>query len=307
MPHLPPQIESILRQDHPHWHLLVSDDGSTDGSRDYAQDLQASHPDRITAMDGPRRGYGANFQGMLLKTPGSARFVCLVDQDDFWSRRRLSRAVSILQKAGDQPAIAMARREISDKDLGRLSVENLADLRISFRNALFESVLPGNAMMMNRTAFLLIRKAMEASRNVTSHDWLIYQIAMGAGIRILFDDEPTVLYRQHDRNQVGSIAGLARTISRLRAFSFRRYRALLGKSWDDLLRNRDLLNDENRRLLDDVVALGGMTMANRWKTYRRNAYFRNRRADQIALDLTVLTGLPVSTASPDSRPATTIT
>lgn len=297
LPYLDAQVQSIFRQDHPRWRLTISDDGSRDGSLERAADLQASHKGRIRAVEGPRRGYGANFRELILTAPLSPQFFCLSDQDDVWHKSRLSRAIAMLRNAGEVPSIAIAAREISDSRLGGLRPDTLPRDRLSFRNALFESVLPGNAMMMNRAAFLLIRRAMAVSENISSHDWLIYQIATGAGIRIIFDDEPTVIYRQHAANQVGSISGVSRTLNRIRAFSFRRYRTLLDRSWDNLLRNRHLLHDENRRLLDDAVGLGRMSLPKRWRTFRRNGYFRTGRADRIVLGLTVLTGLP----SPGTR------
>jgi len=42
MPYIPEAVESVLAQDEQDWELLISDDGSTDGTRDYLDTVRDS-------------------------------------------------------------------------------------------------------------------------------------------------------------------------------------------------------------------------------------------------------------------------
>lgn len=291
MPFLPEQVASILAQDRDDWRLLVSDDGSDDGSAAFLAGLQAAHPGRITLMPGPGRGYGNNFRALILACPADAGLVALCDQDDIWRPDRLSRAVAGLHRAGEIPAIALAGRETADARLQNRKPAPLPIPRLSFRNALFESLLPGNVMMLNRAAFSMIRTAMARCKGVSSHDWLIYQLATGAGMRLIPDEEPTVTYRQHDANLVGAGRGARQLARRMARFSPIRYARSLQDGWACLLASTHLLTAENRALLHDAARLPDLPVLARWRLFRRNGYHRLGRRDQAMLALVVLSAL----------------
>jgi len=62
--YLPQQIESILPQLGPDDELVISDDGSTDGTIEMIMDL-AREDRRIKLFEGPRRGLIQNFANAL--------------------------------------------------------------------------------------------------------------------------------------------------------------------------------------------------------------------------------------------------
>ena len=90
------QLDSLARQDHRNWRLILSDDGSTDGTLEIVRRFAAAHPSReIEIRQGPRRGATRNFLSMIeLVEPGEALAFC--DQDDLWLPDRLSRGVAAL-------------------------------------------------------------------------------------------------------------------------------------------------------------------------------------------------------------------
>ncbi|AGT10450.1 glycosyltransferase [Paracoccus aminophilus] len=282
MPHLPAQIASIQTQDHANWCLLASDDASEDGSQDCLTTAAAADPTRIALMTGPGRGYGENFRALILNAP-EADVATLADQDDIWLPERLSRGIARLEADGEAPAILLARRDLVDEDLGNRRPEIPLFTTPDFRNALFESVTPGNAMLINRAAFALIREAMHRAGPVGSHDWFIYQIASGAGIRILTDDRATILYRQHGGNAVGAIGGLGQLLRRIRRFSDRTYLEALTESWAGLARVADLLTPENRALLHQAQSLPTLGKSARARAFDQAGFHRVRRADHLLL------------------------
>ena len=75
------QIESVLSQLDKTDELVVSDDGSTDGTREWL-DALASRDARVKVLDGPRQGVIKNFETAVTACKGE--WVFLADQDDEW-------------------------------------------------------------------------------------------------------------------------------------------------------------------------------------------------------------------------------
>lgn len=93
------QLDSILAQSCRDWRLVVSDDGSTDATREILRRFAAAHPDRdIELRDGPRQGATRNFLSLLdAVAPGEAVAWC--DQDDLWLPDRLARGLAAITTA----------------------------------------------------------------------------------------------------------------------------------------------------------------------------------------------------------------
>ena len=58
-------------------------------------------------------------------------------------------------------------------------------------------------MMFNHAARQLLAEAAEGA-NPIAHDWWAYQVISGCGGRVHYDPWPSVRYRQHGGNQIGS-------------------------------------------------------------------------------------------------------
>ena len=122
-------------------------------------------------------------------------------------------------------------------------------------------------MVMNTSARNLLLQA--GVVDVVAHDWWTYLLVAGAGGTVIYDDEPTLHYRQHGGNEVGANTGLQAGI--------RRYKKALGgtnREWNSrniaaLNSCRGLLTKENRALLDDFGSMRGSGLARRLLTLRR--------------------------------------
>jgi len=73
----------------------------------------------------------------------------------------------------------------------------------SFSNALVQSIAGDNTMAFNKALRDLIVQSTTNTQAV-SHDWWCYQIISGAGGVVLYDTKPSLNYRQHQENLVGS-------------------------------------------------------------------------------------------------------
>ena len=89
-------VADIVNQTYPNWELIVSDDGSADGTREWLQQLG---DDRIRVFLQPRNlGYVRNKNFALAQAKGA--LITQQDQDDRSSPERLERQVTALQEHG---------------------------------------------------------------------------------------------------------------------------------------------------------------------------------------------------------------
>jgi glycosyltransferase involved in cell wall biosynthesis len=221
------QLRSFAQQTHEDWSLHVSDDGSEDTTLDILRDFSDRCSQSVKIVGGPRCGAAANFMS-LAWSDIDAPFFAFSDQDDIWLPNKLSRALGQLAELpADMPAMYCARTEIVDVDGKHVRFSPELRRGLSFENALAENVASGNTIVFNRATKMLLERL--RSLPFAAHDWAIYQIVTAVrGVAIL-DREPCLKYRQHERNHLGSNAGLDAKLMRLRLL----FKDTL-KEWNDL-------------------------------------------------------------------------
>jgi glycosyltransferase involved in cell wall biosynthesis len=211
------QLDSIRSQTHENWKVWVSDDGSSDGTLEILSEYrQAWGPDRLEVVRGPSRGFAANFLSVVCRPEIQADYFSYADQDDVWKSDKLARALDRLQLLGpDSPSLYCSRTRLVDEGGAPLGLSPLFTQKPDFRNALVQNVGGGNTMVFNAEARRILLAA-GPDLNVVAHDWWTYVAISAAGGRIVYDPEPTLLYRQHGGNLIGSNQGFAARLSRLR-------------------------------------------------------------------------------------------
>lgn len=254
--HLDEQLASLAALDEERIDVLASDDGSTDRTADILSTAATGWTKgRFDIQAGPRAGAAENFRSLIRNAETGADYVAFCDQDDLWDPDKLGHA---LRNLGDVPAsmpalYCGATRTMSETGQ-QTGTSPLMPRPPSFRNALVQSIAGGNTMVMNRAAFHLLQEASDKAPFVL-HDWWSYIVISGAGGTIAYDPTPRVSYRQHGGNLIGTNTGFQARM--------RRVRQLLRGGWSDwidtnlsaLSEARELLTEENRRVLDEFVAL----------------------------------------------------
>src|SRR5512133_2222389 len=92
LPYVCEQIDSILPQLGPEDELVISDDGSTDGTRDLIDRL-AWTDGRVKVLEGPRTGVIANVANALRGCKGDIVF--LSDHDDVWLPDKVNQVLAV--------------------------------------------------------------------------------------------------------------------------------------------------------------------------------------------------------------------
>jgi glycosyltransferase involved in cell wall biosynthesis len=246
--YLEAQINSILYQDYTDWKLYISDDSSTDTTKNIINNYCLKHPEKIINLDNVGR-FGNprdNFFNLLSRVDADVYFFS--DQDDVWYSNKISCFIDfynnlfIEEKA--KPLLIHSDLEIVDAELKTISYSFFNYQHIDYRKdkintLLVQNIVHGCAMLINRELKLKI-KPESLSDNMLSriemHDWYIALIASEFG-SIKYIGESLIKYRQHQYNVVGT----------QKRYSLIRIR----KSLEDIKRNKTSI----KRAIDYAIVI----------------------------------------------------
>jgi glycosyltransferase involved in cell wall biosynthesis len=196
------QMQSILSQLPAGGRILVRDDGSNDKT---VAAIEALQDRRIKVIRGHNLGFGASFLTLLAQVPHGVDMVLFADQDDFWLPGKIARAWQHLKPFGDTPALYGSAQMLADASLRPMHATPAWPHGPSLASALTENIITGCTAALNRSAVQLLQSA-PVPQGVRFHDWWLYLVLSALG-QVVYDNEPTLLYRQHGNNQIGHGAG----------------------------------------------------------------------------------------------------
>lgn len=244
--YLQKQLDSITGQSHKNWSLFVSDDGSSDTTKAILEVYQRSlGSSRIRLFNGPSQGFAKNFLSLLRRKDIEGPYFAFSDQDDIWLPEKLEQALRALKYHAQpgKPSLYCGRTTLIDHDGLPLGCSPLFSKPPSFRNALVQNIGGGNTMVFNS----VLRDLMTATPNdrIISHDWWAYLLASATGGTICYDRTPTILYRQHAKNQVGVNTGIASRLKRIRLMLAGRFSEWNESHVATLYQFEDRITEEN--------------------------------------------------------------
>jgi glycosyltransferase involved in cell wall biosynthesis len=248
---LPLQLKSYEAQDFADWRLYVSDDGSQDATLGLLADFQNKHgAARVDIRQGPRKGFVANFLSLICDPAITADYCALSDQDDVWDPHKLAHARQLLDAAsGERPVVYCSRTRLIDEQGVEIGLSTYYRKAPHFRNALAQSLAGGNTMVLNEQMRLLLMQA-GPDVKVAAHDWWMYLVITAVGGTMLYDSVPTVSYRMHRRNVIGSNESAVAKMLRARMLWQGRYKGWAEMNVAALERIENLMTDENRKTFD---------------------------------------------------------
>lgn len=252
--YLPDQLASIAAQTHANWRLVVSDDGSTDATLQLIDAFAKSVPQHVEVRSGPKAGSTANFLTLAADPGVRGDYFAFADQDDIWYPGKLEHALVVLASVGKSgPAVYGGRSRFVDAAGKPTGYARIFRRRPSFANALVQSIAGGNTMLFNAAAKRLIETA--GVRQVTTHDWWLYQLVTGSGGAFHYDPDVFIDYRQHGQNIYGGNRSLSARLKRFTFLTSKQYAAWNTQNAAALHDCAHLLTDEARarlRAFDDM-------------------------------------------------------
>ena len=250
------QVESIQKQTYTDWYLLIRDDGSTDKTCEILADF-VSTDSRIKLIRAENVGVIKSFHE-LVKNNLDADFYFFADQDDYWLPEKLTAMLNEANKHDNRkPIMYYSDLKVTDKAL-KVTSQSMIRSQSDHANTrlvqeLTENTVTGGASMINHE----LAQLWQTTNDVIMHDWYLALVAAALG-ELIYIDQPTHLYRQHDTNVLG-----ARTFSkRLKKWLhpylwFEKYWGLITASQKQaqklLTENRSAMSEEDQALVTAYV------------------------------------------------------
>lgn len=207
-PFLKEQINSILGQTYTNWKLFIRDDGSSDSTSLIIEEF-TKKDDRIFFVNKDSiKNVGVISSFFLLLSCVKADFYMFCDQDDVWlqSKIRLSLDRMNQQKKVDLPTLVHTDLKVVDQNLNIINESFMKKEKLNRKSQLGNLIIQNNVtgctvMINNSFRNIVIDKGIP--NEVIMHDWWMALVGNAIG-ETLFVDVPTMLYRQHNLNVVGS-------------------------------------------------------------------------------------------------------
>ena len=202
------QIESILCQSLLPYEIIVCDDLSSDSTVNILKSLKKESPVIHLYTNQKQIGVKKNFSKSIRLAKGD--YVALSDQDDFWLPFKLELCYKKMLELSlkynpETPILIFSDLSITDKNLkvikkSMLNFNGANPNLTKFEDLMLGNIVTGCTIFMNQA---LVKKVGDIPQDCHMHDFWIALVASVYGI-IGFVNEPTILYRQHDSNTLGT-------------------------------------------------------------------------------------------------------
>ncbi|WP_247450497.1 MULTISPECIES: glycosyltransferase family 2 protein [unclassified Bradyrhizobium] len=284
------QLESYRAQTYPNWELVLSDDGSTDGTLALVHEFEKSVSQRVVLLRGPQLGFWQNFASLVRSPEASGELFGYSDQDDVWFDHKLADAVAWFEQIPqDEPALFCTRTQLVTRQGEPMGFSREFARAPGFANALVQNLGGGNTMIFNRAARLALQKT-PPEASMVAHDWWTYQVITGVGGRVHFDPRPSLAYRQHGQNVFGKNVGIQARLTRalsLASGQMAQWNEINLKLLNQL---RDQLRPENVAILDLFARARTAWLPMRLWLLWRSGVYRQTAIENLALTVAAIFG-----------------
>ncbi len=204
-------LDSLLSQTLPDLCILVSDDGSTDGTMEILREY-AGNNKNISLLENSLPLGGAKENFFHLTKHADADYVLFADHDDVWLPNKAEDTLAVMlemekESGADTPILVHTDLMVVDERLSLIASSMMESQKLCKTCNTLNRFLPQNhvtgcTMMANRA---LVRKIRAGDLGlVIMHDWWLALVASAFG-RIGFLDQATIKYRQHSKNEIGAV------------------------------------------------------------------------------------------------------
>ena len=199
------QIDSILNQTHTEFRLLISDDGSTDGTIEILKEYKEKDGRIDVFFQENNLGVVKNFEFLLEKV--EAKYYMFSDQDDIWKETKIEKSLNKIEEGFD---LVYSDLEVVDENLNVTyssywklkGIYNKIKKYNNFESLYLNNFITGCTMISKKELINSFMPLPNTSKFVL-HDYWISLIISQNG-KIAYIEEPLIKYRQHKNNKVGS-------------------------------------------------------------------------------------------------------
>lgn len=215
------QVDSILGQAAVDLTIYISVDPSIDGTEQWCAACAIKHSEVVILPIAEVFGGAARNFFRLIRDVSfdDYDYIAFSDQDDIWNTEKLEHSIRMLQL---HDVNAYSSNVTAFWASGKVQLLDKAQPQVEW-DYLFEAAGPGCTYLISRKVADPLKASIlrdwEKLQSVSLHDWYIYAFARSQGCRWFIDQNSTLRYRQHERNQVGANVGIRPLISRYRTIS----------------------------------------------------------------------------------------
>jgi rhamnosyltransferase len=210
------QVASILGQQSVDVTIHISVDLSEDGTEAWCKALGEVDSRVILLPPAGRFGGAARNFFRLIRDVDLHDYdaVSFADQDDIWESDKLLRATQAITSHGVDAYSSNVTAFWPD---GKTILLDKSQPQVAW-DFLFEAAGPGCTYVLSPALARSLRQQViqdwEQLQQVSLHDWYCYAFARSHGFKWFIDSRPSMLYRQHESNQVGANTGLTSLFQR---------------------------------------------------------------------------------------------
>lgn len=200
------QIDSILEQSYTDFRLLISDDFSTDSTRDILNEYVEKDSRVIVFLQSKNLGVVKNFEFLLQKV--ESEYFMFSDQDDIWQKDKVKKSIELMEKTDSD--LVYTNLEVVDQDLKIVhksywklkGFEKKIKKYNNFESLYLNNYITGCTMLVKSKWIDQVLPLPNKSKYIL-HDYWIALIISRFG-KMSYIEEPQVRYRQHIDNRIGS-------------------------------------------------------------------------------------------------------
>lgn len=215
------QLESILVTLGPEDEIIISDDGSTDGTREIISKYQAQD-NRIRMIDGPKSGVKANVENALRACQGE--YIFLADQDDIWMPEKVERVMAAFEEK--KVGLVVHDAIVTDGACKEVILDSFYSLKGSGAGVaknIWRNTYIGCCMAFKRD---LLKEVLPIPSYIEMHDQWIGVINDKQKRGTCFLSDKLLKYRRHGNNASGmSHYGVVRMIKNRICFLWALFRS----------------------------------------------------------------------------------
>lgn len=277
--YLKEQIESILNQSVKDIKIIIRDDGSTDNSAEIISFYCNEYPDKISCVIGsPTGSASGNFSELLKKCDSD--YIMFCDQDDVWLPEKIEKTLAAMQSAeqiSERPVLVHTDLKVVNQNLDEIApsffdFQKLIQKDVTLPKLLVQNYVTGCTVMINRA---LKEKCGEIPSDCIMHDWWLALVAVLFG-EFVCVNEPTMLYRQHECNQVGAKAAYGVSFIKRKLQTLDKVRENYNDTYTQskalLECYGTVLNDEQRKIIEKYCEIPKMNKFEKIRTIKKYGF-----------------------------------
>lgn len=204
--YLAEQIESILNQSYSDFRLLISDDNSTDSTREIINKYVEKDSRVVAFLQYKNQGVQKNFEYLLDKVENE--YFMFSDQDDIWQKDKIKKTFDKLIETDSD--MVYSDLEVVNENLKTINksywklkgFEKKVKKYNNFESLYLNNYITGSTILAKSKWIKKILPLPCKSKYIL-HDYWTALIISKFG-KITYIEEPLVKYRQHTDNSIGS-------------------------------------------------------------------------------------------------------